>query len=285
MIRVLVTGGNGQLASSIKSIQINHPNLTFTFTDNDDLDITNIQQVEAIFNTTHFDFCVNCAAYTAVDKAESETQQAEEINAKAVLNLANVCKTQGTILIHISTDFVFDGLQTVAYKETDATHPLSVYGATKLKGEVFIKTTLESYFIIRTSWLYSEFGTNFMKTMLRLAKEKTALHIVSDQIGTPTYATDLAQVICKIIESNSKSYGVYHYSNAGVASWYDFAKAILELSKHPIITHPILSKDYPTSAKRPAYSVLDTSKIKHTFQLDIPHWKVSLKHALLKLHP
>lgn len=283
MTKVLVTGGNGQLASSIKSIQDKHPNLQFTYTDYQDLDVTNINQIEAFFDTTSFDFCVNCAAYTAVDKAESEIQQAENINAHAALNLANVCKAHNITLVHISTDFVFDGTQSVAYKETDATHPLSVYGATKLKGETLIENTLDAYFIIRTSWLYSEFGNNFMKTMLRLAKERDELSIVSDQIGTPTYAPDLAEVICNIIESNSKDYGTYHYSNEGVASWYDFAKAIFEFSDLPITVRPIHTQDYPTPAKRPSYSVLDTTKIKDTFHLDIPNWQDSLRNALLRL--
>lgn len=282
MINVLVTGGNGQLGASIKSIQKNYPSFNFAYTDYEDLDITDLDQLSAYFQSNSFQYCINCAAYTAVDKAETETELAERINALAAYNLAKMCKDNNITLIHISTDFVFEGNQSSLYKETDQASPISVYGSTKLEGEKQITKTLQNYFILRTSWLYSEFGNNFMKTMIRLANDRDELNIVADQIGTPTYAPDLADVICKIMDRNSKDYGIYHYSNEGIASWYDFAKAIFDLNNNSIIANPITTEQYPTPAKRPAFSVMDKSKIKKTFNLSIPYWRDSLKVAIKK---
>ena len=281
MMNVLVTGSNGQLASCIKDHAKQYDGLNFIYTDYEELDICNLNDLEEFFKTNQkIDYCINCAAYTAVDKAESEVEKAFEINATGPKNLAQVCSEFDTILIQISTDFVFDGEKTEPYTETDVAKPISVYGASKLEGEEEIKKTLETYFILRTSWLYSEYGTNFMKTMLKLAETRDEISVVSDQIGTPTYAGDLADVILKIITSNTKSFGLYHYSNEGVASWYDFAKAIFEASNIEIKLNPIKTSAYPTPAKRPLFSVMEKTKIKETLNIEIPFWRESLKKAI-----
>ena len=237
-----------------------------------------MKDVEEFFTTNpKIDYCINCAAYTAVDKAETEVEKAFEINAKGAKNLALVCNAQDAILIHISTDFVFDGNKTEPYTETDVPKPISVYGASKLQGEVEVQKTLKKHFIIRTSWLYSEHGANFMKTMLRLAEIRDEISVVSDQIGTPTYAGDLADVILKIIRSKQQNFGLYHYSNEGVASWYDFAKAIFEASDLKVKTIPIKTEAYPTPAKRPVYSVMDKTKITSILGVETRNWQDSLK--------
>ena len=285
MINVLVTGSNGQLASCIKDRAKQCKELHFIYTDYQELDICNLKDVEEFFTTNpKIDYCINCAAYTAVDKAETEVEKAFEINAKGAKNLALVCNAQDAILIHISTDFVFDGNKTEPYTETDVPKPISVYGASKLQGEVEVQKTLKKHFIIRTSWLYSEYGANFMKTMLRLAEIRDEISVVSDQIGTPTYAGDLADVILKIIRSKTKNFGLYHYSNEGVASWYDFAKAIFEASHSQIKLNPIKTAAYPTPAKRPFYSVLNKSRIKKNLKVETPYWRDSLVKALDKLN-
>jgi len=281
MINILVTGGNGQLANCIKDIATNYTGFNFIFAGVEDLDITDLNKVRRFFNNQTIHFCVNCAAYTAVDKAESDKKNAQNVNAVGAKNLAIVSDEKKTTLIHISTDFVFDGKKAIAYKETDITNPTGVYGVTKLEGEYEVSKHISQHFILRTSWLYSEYGNNFMKTMLRLAKTSSEINVVSDQIGTPTYAKDLAGVILKIINSNNKEYGLYHYSNEGVASWYDFANTIFELSNSKIKVNPIKTEAYPTQAVRPSYSVLDKSKIKNTLQIEIPHWRESLVKAIL----
>lgn len=281
MINILVTGGNGQLAQCIKDIDRTENALNFIYTDYQELDITNLEVIEAFFENNPIDYCINCAAYTAVDLAENEQEKAKKINEIGANNLAIVSKKNKSTLIHISTDFVFNGKQTSFYHEEDAPNPLSVYGETKRQGEVQIQNHLTKYFILRTSWLYSEHGNNFMKTMIRLSKEKDQLSVVSDQIGTPTYATDLASVILQIISTNNNQYGIYHYSNEGVASWYDFAKAIFEEIDSRIKLLPIKTIEYPTPAQRPQFSVLDKSKIKSVLQLEIPHWRDSLRKAIL----
>ena len=274
MINVLLTGSNGQLASCIKDRAKQYKGLNFIYTDYQELDIRNLNHVEGFFKANQkIDYCINCAAYTAVDEAESDVEKAFEINAQGPKNLATICNEQDTILIHISTDFVFDGEKNEPYTETDIPKPISVYGASKLQGEVEIQKTLKKHFIIRTSWLYSEHGTNFMKTMLNLAKTRDEISVVSDQIGTPTYAGDLANVILKIITSNTRSFGLYHYSNEGVASWYDFAKAIFEAVNLKTKINPIETDAYPTPAKRPVFSVLDKTKIKKQFNIEIPLWR------------
>ncbi len=281
MMNVLVTGSNGQLASCIKDLAKQYDGLNFIYTDYKELDICDLNQVNTFFKSNKkIDYCINCAAYTAVDKAESDVEKAFEINANGAKNLAIACREFDAILIQISTDFVFDGEKKEPYTETDVAKPISVYGASKLQGEIEIKQTLETYFILRTSWLYSEHGTNFMKTMLRLAETRDEISVVSDQIGTPTYAGDLADVILKIISSKNTNFGLYHYSNEGVASWYDFAKAIFEASNLKIKLNAIKTEAYPTPAKRPFYSVIDKAKIKSILGIETPNWSESLLKAL-----
>lgn len=295
---VLVTGANGQLGQAIQSVAGKYPSIDFVFCSSSELDITNKENCETVFEKYQPQFCINGAAYTAVDKAESEPEKAFAINVTGAQNLAEVCKRHDTVLLHISTDFVFDAKfdNGTAYydselrlplksekglTETDVPFPASVYGLTKLQGEQAIQTTWEKHFIIRTSWVYSQFATNFMKTMLRLASERTELSVVADQIGTPTNAVDLAEVLIEIISSNiqhptSNNYGIYNFSNEGQCSWYEFAKEIFRQNKVEITLHPIPSSAYPTPAKRPAFSVLDKTKIKEVFRIEIKNWEESL---------
>ncbi|WP_460220429.1 dTDP-4-dehydrorhamnose reductase [Psychroserpens sp. MEBiC05023] len=283
MKNILVTGANGQLGQSLKAIREKYPNLNFIFTDKTSLDITSIKEVNRFFKSNHFDWCINCAAYTLVDKAESDIENAKRANVSGVRNLAKISKESNVKMIHVSTDFVFDGYQNNAYIETASTRPLNTYGRTKLEGEKELIKENSKHFIVRTSWLYSEFGQNFLKTMLRLAKERSEIKIVSDQIGTPTYARDLSVFLLKIINNDSNAYGVYHYSNEGLASWYDFAKAIFDINGNDLIVKPINTSLYPTAAQRPLFSVLDKTKTKQEFNLDIPYWRDSLKTAILNL--
>lgn len=274
---VLVTGGHGQLGQALQSVEGNYPEIRFYFAGSAEADITDKAKLDTLFKAIKPDFCINAAAYTAVDKSESEPEKAELINVTGVKNLAETCLAHQTTLIHISTDFVFDGRQKTPYTEDDATNPQGVYGKTKLDGEKAISKVGGKYFIIRTAWLYSQFGHNFMKTMLRLAGDRDSISVVNDQIGTPTNAVDLAQAIIAVVKSGSQSYGIYHYSNEGTASWYDFAKAIFEANNVHIDLKPIPTSQFPTAAKRPEYSVLDKSKIKETFGISIPDWRDSLK--------
>ena len=278
---VLVTGANGQLGQSIQFIANKYPNIQFVYTDFQEMDITNLESCQTVFLKHKPQFCINTAAYTAVDKAESESDKAHLINAVGAENLAKVCKEFNSTLLHISTDFIFDGSSTTPYLETDIPNPQSVYGQTKLDGELAIQNTWEKHFIIRTSWVYSQFGANFMKTMLRLASERDSLSVVSDQIGTPTNSVDLAEVLLKIIQSSiihhPTSFGIYNFSNEGECSWYDFAKEIFHQNSVKIDLKAIPTTAYPTPAKRPAYSVLNKSKIKNTFAIEILEWKDSLK--------
>jgi dTDP-4-dehydrorhamnose reductase len=246
------------------------------------LNIADLSALEKYFSERSINFCINCAAYTAVDKAETEQENAFLINEDAVGNLATVCAANNTQLIHISTDYVFDGTANQPYKETDKTNPVSVYGKSKLQGEVLALENCAFAIIIRTAWVYSSFGNNFVKTMLRLMKERESINVVSDQIGCPTYAADLALVIMQIIAcgKSKDNPGIYHYSNAGITNWYEFAVAIKKLTGSKCIVNPITTAEYPTAAKRPAYSVLDTSKITSTFHLAIPAWEESLKACL-----
>lgn len=273
MTTVLVTGANGQLGKSIHRIASNYPELKFVFTDVADLDITNSEAVDAFFQYNKTTYCINCAAYTAVDKAEEEVDKAFLINATAVKNLAESCRNSGTVLIHVSTDFVFDGTKETPYTEEDTPNPLSVYGKSKLKGEAYIQEIWDKHFIVRTSWLYSEYGNNFVKTMLRLAETRDEISVVNDQIGSPTYAGDLASFLLEIIDKSSKDYGLYHYSNEGSISWYDFAVEIFKQHIKAVRVVPIPTSAYPTAAKRPAFSVMDLSKVKTTFGSTIPLWK------------
>ena len=290
---VLVTGANGQLGQSIQFIANQYPNVQFIYTDYQELDITNFESCLTVFAKYKPQFCINTAAYTAVDKAESESDKAHLINAVGPENLAKVCKEYNTILLHISTDFIFDGTSTSlsmtnGYKETDIPNPQSVYGQTKLDGEIAIQKNWEKHFIVRTSWVYSQFANNFMKTMLRLASERDNLSVVNDQIGTPTNAVDLAEVLLKIITSyqteSHEVFGIYNFSNEGVCSWYDFAAAIFHQKGIEIDLKPIPTDSYPTPAKRPAYSVLDKTKIKKVFAIEIKDWKESLTVSLNHLN-
>jgi dTDP-4-dehydrorhamnose reductase len=278
---VLVTCSNGQLGQSLQFIAKNYSEIDFVFCDATKLDITNKIDVEAIFNQTKPNFCINAAAYTAVDKAESEYETAELINVIGAINLAEVCKEFEVVLLHISTDFVFDGNKKIPYKEVDNTNPSGVYGQTKLDGELAIQAIWHKHYIVRTSWVYSQFGNNFLKTMLRLASERTTLSVVNDQIGTPTNAIDLAKTLVAIIIKNNQqpandNFGIYNFSNEGQCSWYEFAKKIFEFNKIQIDLKPIPTTDFPTPAKRPKYSVLDKSKIIDTFGLHIKSWEESL---------
>jgi dTDP-4-dehydrorhamnose reductase len=279
---VVVTGANGQLGQAIQSISGNYPEIDFVFCDSSALDITNLNQIKQTFKQFKPNYCINAAAYTAVDKAESEQEKANSINVIGAKNLAATCKENNTILLHVSTDFVFDGNKNTPYSEEDIPNPTGVYGQTKLDGEKAIQETFDKYYIIRTSWVYSQFGNNFMKTMIRLGSERDSLSVVNDQIGTPTNAVDLAEVLVKIcLTSNlqpptSNLYGIYNFSNEGHCSWYDFAKKIFEENTITIKLSPIPTTSYPTPAQRPSYSVLDKSKIKKAFDLQINNWEDSL---------
>lgn len=284
MTKVLVTGGKGQLGQCLQSISNDFKTLDFVFLGSNDLDISNNIEVEAYFKNNTFDYCINCAAYTAVDKAEEEPEKAKQINEIGAKNLAHACFKNSVTLIHISTDFVFDGTAKSPYTEEDTTNPISVYGKTKRDGELAIISNLPQHFIIRTSWLYSEFGNNFVKTMLRLSKEREELSVVDDQMGSPTYAKDLAEVILKIIDSQSKKFGIYHYSNQGEITWYDFAKEIFKQSKADINLYKTDSNTFKTLAMRPKYSVLNTSKIHSLLNLEPIQWEKSLEKCLKEIN-
>ncbi len=279
---VLVTGAKGQLGQSLQFIAGNYPTIQFVFCSSFDLDITNKLNCQAVFSKYKPNYCINTAAYTAVDKAESEPEKAQLINIIGAKNLAEVCAAFSVILLHVSTDFVFDGTKHTPYTEEDIPNPTGVYGQTKLDGEKAIQETFNDYFIIRTSWVYSQFGNNFMKTMLRLASERDTLSVVNDQFGTPTNAVDLAEVLVTIIQTDNRqlttdNFGIYNFSNEGQCSWYDFAKKIFEIHKIKINLLPITTSSYPTPAKRPNYSVLDKSKIKTVFGVEVKDWEESLK--------
>ena len=279
---VLITGANGQLGQAIQSVVGKYPSIDFVFCSSTELNITDKNNCETIFEKHKPLFCINAAAYTAVDKAESEPEKSYAINVTGAQNVAEVCKTYNTTLLHVSTDFVFDGLANQPYLEDDVPYPTGVYGVTKLQGEQAIQNTWEKHFIVRTSWVYSQFANNFMKTMLRLASERDNLSVVSDQIGTPTNAVDLAECLLTIISAQHPTpntqhfFGIYNFSNEGHCSWYDFAKEIFKVNNISINLQPIPTTAYPTPAKRPAYSVLDKSKIKMVFGIKIKNWKESL---------
>ena len=291
MIKILVTGANGQVGQELKTLSGDFSNFDFVFVSKNELDITNQAQVNAFFQNDQFRYCINCAAYTAVDKAESEPETAYNVNVNGVKNLAQACSVNKTHLIHLSTDYVYHKNQNTPFKETDPTHPQSIYAHTKRVGDEVAEQIDPLYTIIRTSWVYSTFGHNFVKTMLRLGQEKESLNIVSDQIGTPTYALDLAKAILTIIQKvendeieKEKLTGIFHYSNEGQTKWADFAKSIFEFKNINCKIFKIETSDYPTPAKRPPFSVLDKTKIKTTFNIEIPDWKDSLKHCLKKLN-
>ena len=279
---VLVTGANGQLGSELRLLSGKADGYAWTFVDRSVLDMADTQAIEDYFAAKTFDAVINCAAYTAVDKAESEPAAADAVNHKAVETMARIAKTKGFSLVHISTDYVFDGSNFKPYTEHEATNPQSVYGQTKLDGEAsMLAINPPASAIIRTSWVYSEFGNNFVKTMRRLGRERHELGVIFDQVGTPTYARDLAQAILQIVpQLRGDGTEVYHYSDEGVCSWYDFAKAIFELSGIECKVNPIETKDYPTPAARPHYSLLNKAKIKSAFGLAIPYWRESLRECI-----
>ncbi len=276
MNNVVIFGASGQLGNCIKQFVETNGIDSVYFPPESEANILDDQVLNAVFQKYKPAFGINCAAYTAVDKAEDDQDLAIKINKTGAENLARHCAANGAVLIHISTDFVFKGDTPWQLKENDPAEPINVYGVTKLDGELAIKELLDQHFIIRTSWLYSEYGNNFVKTMLKLGAERDQLKIIADQVGTPTYGMDLAAGIMQIIISNKPAYGTYHYSNEGVASWYDFAKAIFDISGTDVKALPIPTSEYPTKAMRPAYSVMDKTKIKQTFNLEIPYWRDSL---------
>lgn len=282
--KILVTGSNGQLGSEIRELSNSYPGYAFFFTDRDELSIIDEKAVNTFFDKHQPSFCINCAAYTAVDKAEdpAETPFAEALNADAAGYLAKACARHHTKFIHVSTDYVFDGNNTVPYKETDITEPASVYGITKLNGEQQAMAHTDSI-IVRTAWVYSPYGKNFVKTMLHLMQNKPRISVVSDQYGTPTYAADLAAAIMQIIASGKWQPGIYHYTNEGKISWYEFALAIKEITGAACEVKAIPTSEYPTPAKRPAWSVLDKSKIREVYSIEIPGWRKSLEACISKI--
>jgi dTDP-4-dehydrorhamnose reductase len=279
--KILITGTNGQLGRCLQVVSGKYPNYDFHLKTSKQLDITRKEQIDILFAQEKFDFCINCAAYTAVDKAESNHENAFLVNAEAVKYLAETCKTNTTTLIHISTDSVFDGTKDTPYTEDDLPNPINVYGASKLKGEQYIQEILNNYFIIRTCWVYSEYGHNFVKTMLRLGAERDKISVVNDQIGSPAYAGDFAKAIMEIISAKTTSFELYHYTNEGITSWHHFAKTIFEIKEIKIKVNPISPNNYITQAKRPMYSVLDETKIKQVFNINsIPNLENSLKEVI-----
>ncbi|MCX6287276.1 MAG: dTDP-4-dehydrorhamnose reductase [Bacteroidetes bacterium] len=284
-MKILITGAKGQLGNEFKLLAKKFPDYHLTFTDVEELDISDMQAVSAFFDKLHPDVVVNCAAYTAVDKAEQEPELALKINALAVRNLSNACGEFNALLIHISTDYIFSGKNYRPYVETDTPAPASSYAKSKYAGETQMLSSCRNGIIMRTSWLYSAFGNNFVKTILKYGKERGNLNVVFDQIGCPTYAKDLAWAILEIIPQVKDHEGIeiFHYANEGVASWYDFAKAIIELSGIKCNINPIETKDYPLPAPRPFYSVLNKAKFKDRFGIVLPYWKDSLQDCVKRL--
>ncbi|MDB5151193.1 MAG: dTDP-4-dehydrorhamnose reductase [Mucilaginibacter sp.] len=276
MENILVFGASGQLGQCLKKVAALKGITSIIFPPEPEANILDTDLLAKVFEQYKPAYAINCAAYTAVDKAEDDIELARKINKTGAANLAVQCKAHGAALVQISTDFVFAGNNPNPLTEDDIAEPISVYGLTKLEGEQDVAAILPQHFIIRTSWLYSEFANNFVKTMLKLGAERDELKIIADQIGTPTYAIDLAGAILDIIISGSENYGIYHYSNEGVTSWYDFAKGIFDVSGTEVNVFPIRTSEYPTKATRPAYSVMDKAKIRNTFGLQIPYWRDSL---------
>lgn len=283
MMNILITGANGQLGNEIRRITGDSHN-HYIFTDVAELDITDLDAIRQLAIEEKLSVIVNCAAYTNVDKAEDDYNMSDLINNKAVRNLAIIAKETGVTLIHVSTDYVFNGESCIPYQETCETNPIGVYGKTKLAGELSIQEVDCKYLILRTSWLYSQYGSNFVKTMQRLTSERDILNVVFDQVGTPTCATDLASFIYKIIEDDMHhKQGIYHFSNEGVCSWYDFAKKICDLSGNICDIQPCHSDEFPSKVKRPSFSVLDKTKVKETFGIKIPYWEESLIQCIKEL--
>ena len=282
-MNILVFGGVGQLGQCIQKIAEQKNINGLIYLDEKEGNILDLDLLKALFQKYKPSYVINCAAYTAVDKAEDEVEIARKVNRDGAANLAVLSAEFDATLIHISTDFVFEGNQTGLLTEEDVANPIGIYGLTKLEGEIAIQETTQKYFTLRTSWLYSEFANNFVKTMIRLGKERSELGVIVDQVGSPTYAVDLAKAIIHIIESKSKAYGLYHFSNEGVTSWYDFATAIFELTGLAVRVKALKTSEYPTKARRPFYSVMDKTKIKQNLGVEIPNWRDSLKVCLAEL--
>ncbi|MDP9080658.1 MAG: dTDP-4-dehydrorhamnose reductase [Bacteroidota bacterium] len=284
MDNIVVFGASGQLGQCLKKVAGLKGITSVVFPPESEANILDTALLNKVFEQYKPAYAINCAAYTAVDKAEDDVDLARKINKTGAENLAIQCEANGTVLIQVSTDFVFKGDKPYPLVEDDIAEPISIYGLTKLEGEQDVAAILPRHYILRTSWLYSEFANNFVKTMLKLGAERDELKIIADQVGTPTYAIDLAGAILDIITSGSENYGIYHYSNEGVTSWYDFAKGIFDLSGTQVKTYPIRTSEYPTRATRPAFSVMDKAKIKKTFGLEIPYWRDSLVACLKELN-
>jgi len=286
MQRILITGGEGQLGQTLRQLTRNDSRNEYIFSSEETLDLCSPEAIEQFFAGQHYDVIINCAAYTAVDNAESNPETAFQLNAKAPAQLAEMAHRSGGRLVHISTDYVFGNNQCRPLKPDDPKTPVSVYGKSKLQGEEAIMKACPDSVIIRTSWLYSLLGNNFLKTMMRLGKERDALNVVFDQVGTPTLASDLGQTILTIVkDTDNFKPGIYHYSNEGVCSWYDFAVAIFRETGIQCKVSPVESDLFPTPAPRPAYSVMDKSLIKETYELSIPHWQESLKKCINDIRP
>lgn len=286
---VLVTGANGQVGQELRVLAASYPTFEFVFTSHDTMPVNDEAAVQKIFAAHKPVYCINCAAYTAVDKAESEQEIAYQVNAEGTRILAAACKANNTRFIHISTDYVFNGQSPAPYTEDAATDPVNTYGATKLKGEQLCLQYNPEAIIIRTAWVYSSFGKNFVKTMMKLMHDRPAINVVSDQVGAPTYAADLAKCMMHIVAGDHAKTinwvaGIYHYSNQGRISWHEFAVAIKELTGSACTVNPIPSEQFPTPAKRPAFSLLDTNKIRNTFHCSIPEWKDSLQVCIKLLN-
>jgi len=283
MSKIIVFGASGQLGQCLKIVAEKQNIQDINFLPEEQANILDVEGLRAIFISEKPAYCINCAAYTAVDKAEDEAEIARKINRDGAEYLSRLCQEFDVTLMHVSTDFVFAGNVANLLSEADIAEPVNIYGLTKLEGEQIIAATNSKHFILRTSWLYSEYGSNFVKTMMRLGLEKDELRIISDQIGTPTYAIDLAECIFYIIENDNQQYGLYHYSNEGVTSWFDFAKAVFDIGRLKVKAIPIRSSEYVTKAIRPAFSVMDKAKIKNTFGIEIPYWRDSLIECMNKL--
>ncbi|MDZ7898881.1 MAG: dTDP-4-dehydrorhamnose reductase [Arcicella sp.] len=282
-MNILVIGGVGQLGQCIQKVATERNITDIRFVDEFVGNIVDMKVLEDLFTQEKPQYVINCAAYTAVDKAEDEVELARKINRDGAENVAKMCSKFGATLLHISTDFIFEGNIPTLLNETHPAEPISVYGLTKLEGEKAVSDSLTEHYTVRTAWLYSEFANNFMKTMIKLGTDRDSLGIIADQVGTPTYGVDLAGALLDIIASDKKAYGIYHYSNEGAISWYDFAQAIFELGNIQVKVKPLKTSEYPTKAARPAFSVMDKSKIKNTFDIEVPYWRDSLKVALSSL--
>lgn len=282
MMNILITGANGQLGSEFKHLSTNYPKYHFFFTDSENLDICNEEQIEEFISSHKISFIINCAAYTAVDKAEDNAVDCDKVNHAGVSILAKVAEKYEAGIIHFSTDYVFDGSKNTPYTEEDPTSARAIYGITKLASERIVMAKCSKAIVIRTSWLYSTYGHNFVKTVLKQLDVRGSMGVVFDQVGTPTYARDLARTVLKILEGDLIP-GLYHYSNEGLCSWFDFAKMVQRLAKKEGEIYPIHSEEYPSKAPRPAYSVLDKTKIKKTYNIKIPYWVDSLEECIRKI--